>query len=118
MQHRGYEYVCMGVGLCVKHVCVSVYVLYMCVYGCICVWVMCNTCVLYCYTCVCMGVFVYGLCVYGCICVWVMCYTCVCMGVCVIHVWVYLCMVCVIHVYGCMCMGTNPDMHIIKIDLD
>ena len=24
MQHRGYEYVCMGVGLCVIHVCVWV----------------------------------------------------------------------------------------------
>ena len=29
MQHLGYEYVCMGVGLCVIHVC-------MCVYGCMC----------------------------------------------------------------------------------
>ena len=73
----------MGVHVCVIHVCVWVYVLYMCVYGCICVWVMCNTCVLY----------VLYMCVYGCICVWVMC------------VWMYLCMGYVLYmcVYGCMC---------------
>ena len=42
MQHRGCEYVCMGVGLCVMHVCVWVYV----------------------YTCVCMGVCVIHVCVW------------------------------------------------------
>ena len=59
MQHRDYEYVCMGVCVihvcicvihvcvCVIHVCVWVYVLYMCVCGCMC------------YTCVCVGVCVW-----------------------------------------------------------
>ena len=59
MQHRGYEYVCMGVGLCVIHVCVRVYVYVIHV----CVWVICV-----CYTCVCLGV-----------CVWVQ--TQICMSV-------------------------------------
>ena len=63
MQHRGYEYVCMGVGLCVIHVCVWAYVIHVCmgvfVYGCICytsvgvcVWVYLKMCV---YGCMCMG---------------------------------------------------------------
>ena len=32
MQYRGYEYVCMGVGLCVIHVYMGVCVIYVCVW--------------------------------------------------------------------------------------
>ena len=65
MQHHGYEYVCMGVSLCVIHVCV---------------WYMCYTCVCMgvCLIHVCVWVYVLYTCVYGCI--YTCVYACMCMG--------------------------------------